>query len=157
MDGVGDDRIGPLALILCMNALWFLNRGAFFSLWFRGTFRGWTGFSPVHIFAEDVASLAVIDDNDSGSWILDSQFFGSIRNWFSILNHLLDEILPSLHHISSTFVEIFALCFFLYKNLMTLFLNYYGRAVFGCLFTTLAKFRKLFHFRALIILIIESN
>lgn len=123
MDSVGDDRIDSLPLILFMNALLFLNRGAFFSLWFRWPFRSWTDVSPVHIFAENVASLAVIDDNDSGSWILDSQLFGSICNWFSILDYLLDQILPSLHHISPTFVEIFALCFFLYKNLMTLFLK----------------------------------
>jgi len=140
-----------------MNTLRFMNRDAFLAFRLWGAFRCWTTVLTVHIFSEDIAGLPKVDDNDSGSWILDSQFFGSIRNRFSFLDHLLDEIFPPLRHKWPTFVEILALCFFLYKNLISLFWNYYGRGLRGCLFIMLPNLRKLLYQRAHIIIYGRGN
>lgn len=157
VDRVGHQWLGSNPLTFLRKVMWFLNRVTFlaFRLWW--TFGSRTAVLAVHVFREDISRFTKVDDNDSGSWIFYSQLFGSIRNRFSFLDDLMDEILPPLHHKSPTFVEIFALCFFLYKNLISTFWNYYGRVGCGSLFIILVNLGKLLYHRALIIIILRGN
>ena len=58
---------------------------------------------------EDLSGLSIFDDDDSRSWIFDSEFFGGIGNGFSILYDFLYKLFSSLYGIGFTLVDIFAL------------------------------------------------
>ena len=67
----------------------------------------------MHILVVELSSLVVVYNDHPSGGIFYSEFFGSIGNGFSTLNHLLDKLLSSLSKEWLTLSEIRALCFFL--------------------------------------------
>ena len=72
----------------------------------------------MHVLFKDLSCFSKFCNNDSCRGILDSQLFSSIGNGFTLDNYVLDQFFSPLHDGMVTFVEIFALWTFLYRNFM---------------------------------------